>query len=615
MRKIAVCIKQIPLVEDANFDPQTKTIRRDGPNVISAFDLRAISLAVALKDRYGAETAVVTMGPPQARSALVEALAAGIDRAAHLEDRAFAGSDTLATARALALWLKRERFDLILLGKYSLDAETGQVGPEIAELLGIAQITGVRKLEVDGQIIRAERESDEGIDQIECRMPALLTCAERVAQPIKIKPGAAEQAESKPIEVVRAAELDRDLSRFGAAGSPTWVQEVRAQETPPVTVRFIDASDPARAAADVVAALDQLGALTPGATVRRPVSTVARTPSRGRDVWVACETNLKGEVTRASLECLCRGGELASALGGALAAIVIGREMERHAGFLASYGADQILLLDHPGLEPYAPDTTAAAIAEIVQERGPWGLLVPASERGRDWAPRLAARLGLGLTGDAIGLDLDREHRLVALKPAFGGNIVAPILCRTYPQMVTVRPGVLELAQPTDSRRAQLQILHPKVPPALSVLLRSDSTLDESIAPLEGAEVVVGVGTGVGGPEGVERVKELARVLNAGFCATRRVTDAGWVPRQLQVGLTGKAIDPRLYIAVGIRGAPNHTVGIKRARIIVAINNDPEAPIFERATIGVVADWAAIVAALSDALRRRLGAPPPTIAP
>jgi len=607
VRKIAVCIKQIPLIEDANFDPQTRTIRRDGPNVISAFDLRAISLAMELKRRFGAETTVVTMGPPQARAALVEALGAGIGRAVHLEDRAFAGSDTLATARALAMWLKHERFDLILLGKYSLDAETGQVGPEIAELLGIAQVTGVRKLEVDGEILRAERESDEGIEEIECRMPALLTCAERVAQPIKVKPGAAEEAESKSIEVVRAAELDRDLTHFGFAGSPTWVQEVRALEIAPVRVRLIDASDPERAAAEIVGALDQIDALTPGAAVRRPVSAPARRASRGKDIWVACETNLKGEVTRASLELLSRGGELASSLGGALAAVAIGRAMERHADLLASYGADEILLLENPQLDNYAPDTTAAAIAEAVQERAPWGLLVPASERGRDWAPRLAARLGLGLTGDAIALDLDAEQRLVALKPAFGGNIVAPILCRTYPQMVTVRPGVLELAQPDGSRRAALDILHPKVPPALSVLSRSDSILDQSIAPLEGAEVVVGVGTGVGGPEGVAWVKELARVLGAGLCATRRVTDAGWVPRQLQVGLTGKAIDPRLYIAVGIRGAPNHTVGIKRARTIVAINNDPEAPIFERATLGIVADWAAIVPALTDALRRRLG--------
>ncbi len=150
MLNIAVLIKQIPLIEDANFDPNTKTIKRDGPNVISAFDLRAVSLAMELKNRHGAETTVITLGPPQARESLEQALAMGMDRAVHITDRAFAGSDTLATARALAETIRRAKFDLVLLGKYSLDAETGQVGPEIAELLGIAQMTGVRKLEIDG---------------------------------------------------------------------------------------------------------------------------------------------------------------------------------------------------------------------------------------------------------------------------------------------------------------------------------------------------------------------------------------------------------------------------------------------------------------------------------
>src|SRR5271156_3825118 len=208
--KIAVCIKQIPLIEEANFDAATKTIKRDGPNVISAYDLRAISLAVELKKIHGAETTVITMGPPQARSALVDALAMGMDHAVHLEDRAFAGSDTLATARALALWLAPHKFDLIMLGKYSLDAETGQVGPEIAELLGVAQITGVRKVGIEGRTVFAERESDEGYDEVECAMPTVLTCAERVAQPIRVKPEAAEQASSRPIETVRAAALDSD---------------------------------------------------------------------------------------------------------------------------------------------------------------------------------------------------------------------------------------------------------------------------------------------------------------------------------------------------------------------------------------------------------------------
>src|SRR5208337_4094969 len=158
-----------------------------------------ISLAVDLKNRHGAETTVVTMGPPQARDALVDALAMGMDVAVHLEDRAFAGADTLATARALALWLARGQFDLIMLGKYSLDAETGQVGPEIAELLGIAQITGVRKLKIEGNTIVAERESEEGFDEVECRTPALLSCAERLINPLKISPATREAAMVQPI--------------------------------------------------------------------------------------------------------------------------------------------------------------------------------------------------------------------------------------------------------------------------------------------------------------------------------------------------------------------------------------------------------------------------------
>ncbi|MFZ0887277.1 MAG: hypothetical protein WA005_02390, partial [Candidatus Binataceae bacterium] len=373
MSKIVVCIKQIPLVEDANFDAVTKTIRRDGPAVISAFDLRAISLAGALKKRFNATLTVVTMGPPQARQALTDAIAMGMDRAVHLEDGAFAGSDTLATARALATWLKRERFDLILLGKYSLDAETGQVGPEIAELLGIAQVTGVCKLEIDGDRVRAERESDEGYDEIECRLPALLTCAEGVAQPIRVQPDAAENAKTRPIESVRAADLDPDVNKFGFAGSPTWVQEIRAQQSPKTECRMIDGADPVRAAAQIVAALNELGALRVRPPARRQISGVQRGAARGRDLWVACETNLAGQVTRGSLEMLSRGDDLATQLGGALIAVGFA-SLVRHASMLASYGADRVLILDSAALAPYTPEAAAEAMAVVVREREPWGL-------------------------------------------------------------------------------------------------------------------------------------------------------------------------------------------------------------------------------------------------
>ncbi|MBI3014257.1 MAG: electron transfer flavoprotein subunit beta/FixA family protein, partial [Candidatus Tectomicrobia bacterium] len=176
--KIIVCIKQVPEVEDLKFDPDKRTLVREGvENIINPFDRRAITQAVALKEQFGGEVLVVTMGPPQAEEALVEALAMGADRALHLVDRAFAGADTLATARTLAMLIEREGYDLVFCGRYSVDAETGQVGPEVAELLGIPQVTGVRKVEVQpgGKSFLAERETDDGYSVLEVPLPALLT--------------------------------------------------------------------------------------------------------------------------------------------------------------------------------------------------------------------------------------------------------------------------------------------------------------------------------------------------------------------------------------------------------------------------------------------------------
>ena len=436
-------------------------------------------------------------------------------------------------------------------------------------------------------------------------MPALLTCAERLINPIRIDVKTREAAQSRTVEAVAAAELDADAAQFGSAGSPTWVQEVRAQESPKVECRMIDAADPDRAALEVIAALEQMGALKPRVHNRAPIGAKIRKAVRGRDVWVAIETGLDGEITLCSLELLSAGDRLATKLGGALVAVAMPGSAARHASLLASYGADHLLLVDSPVLENYSPDTAAEAFAHLVKERTPWALLLSASERGRDWGPRLAARLGLGLTGDAVGLELDGEGRMVALKPAFGGNIVAPILSKTYPQMATVRQGVLELAAPNPARAVEIETVRVEVGAPMTRLINSSSNLDHSVAPLDGAEVVVGIGMGVGGPDGIEVVKDFARAIDAGLCATRRVTDKGWVARQLQVGLTGKSIGPRLYFTVGIRGVPNHTVGIKRAETVVAINSDPDAVIFERANFGLVGDWEPITRALTAAFRRR----------
>jgi electron transfer flavoprotein alpha subunit len=305
----------------------------------------------------------------------------------------------------------------------------------------------------------------------------------------------------------------------------------------------------------------------------------------------------------ATRELLGKGVELADRLQGDVVGVLIGANHADYATELAAYGADRVLQLEGLQLTHYSPEGYANALARAIREFRPYAVLIPATVRGRDFAPRVAARLQLGLTGDAIGLEIDEQARLVQLKPAFGGNIVAPILSKTFPQMATVRPGMLEAMQPDWSRQPTIQRLElSDVGPIRTQTMHATQEVDATATSLEDADIVVGVGTGLERRENLKLVRELAEVLGAAIGATRRVTDANWLPRQHQLGLTGKAVAPKLYFALGIRGHMNHTIGIQRAQTIVAVNKDPEAPIFQVANYGIVGDCLHIVPALTQAL-------------
>jgi electron transfer flavoprotein alpha subunit len=604
--KVVVLVKQVPLVTDLKFDPETKTLIREGvPNVINPYDRYAIVESVKLKKAHGGEAVAVTMGPPQAREAMVEALALGCDRAVHIVDRAFAGSDTLATARALSLFLKKEGYDLIFCGKYSVDAETGQVGPEIAELLDIPQITGVTKVEVSegGRHIKATRGTDEGQEVIECDLPALLTAEERLNRPGPTPPAALEAARSRPIEVLSASDLSDDHSIFGFAGSPTWVSQIYSVATArqPVMLDGASVDEAVRTLTERLLGHGLFGDWQ-GA---RDIPRVKPRPSGARAdraVWVVAEI-LGGKVHSATHELLGRSVELADQLQGDVVGVLIGSQHADHAAELAAFGADRVLVLEGPQLADYSAEGYANALARAIHQFQPYGVLIPATARGRDFAPRVAARLHLGLTGDAIGLEIDAQERLVQLKPAFGGNIVAPILSKTYPQMATVRPGMLQAMQPDWSRQPMLRRLElADVGPIRTHTVHATQEVDVTATSLEDADIVVAVGTGLERRENVKLARELAEVLGAAIGATRRVTDANWLPRQHQIGLTGKAVAPKLYFALGIRGVMNHTIGIQRAQTIVAVNKDPEAPIFQVANYGVVGDCLQLIPALTQAL-------------
>jgi electron transfer flavoprotein alpha subunit len=310
-----------------------------------------------------------------------------------------------------------------------------------------------------------------------------------------------------------------------------------------------------------------------------------------------------GQLHRATHELLGRSIALADHLHGEVVGVLIGAEDADRAAELTAYGADRVLLLEGPQLAAYSAEGYANALAQAIQRFQPYAVLIPATTKGRDFAPRVAARLGLGLTGDAIGLEIDAQERLVQLKPAFGGNIVAPILSKTLPQMATVRPGMLEALQPDWSRQPSMQRLElEEVGPIRTQTIHSTQEVDATAMALEEADVVVAVGTGLGRRENVKLARELAEVLGAAIGATRRVTDANWLPRQHQIGLTGKAVAPKLYIALGIRGVMNHTIGMQRAQTVVAVNKDPEAPIFQMANYGIVGDCLQLIPALTRAL-------------
>jgi electron transfer flavoprotein alpha subunit len=312
------------------------------------------------------------------------------------------------------------------------------------------------------------------------------------------------------------------------------------------------------------------------------------------------------KVRPVTYELLEKGRELALQLGGSVSVLIAGDDADRHVDTLTAHGADRVLIGANDGFVA-GTESYAALLADVITAQRPGLVILPATVFGRDVAPRVAARLGLGLTGECIDLTVDGEGRVLQHKPAFGGSVVALIASRTRPEMATVRPGMLAAGEPRAGRRAEPVRLTSR-PVADRVRVTGRQPIGEAAAELGEATAVVGFGKGIGGTENLPVVQALAEVLGAAICTTRDVTDAGWLPKQYQVGMTGRAIAPQLYVAVALRGAFEHTVGIRRAGVIVAINKSAKAPIFKAADYGVVGDYAAIVPALTQALRSAKGA-------
>ncbi len=605
--KIAVCVKFVPVVSRIEFDYENKVIQREGvPSEINPFDLLGINMAVDLKADPEDSVIALSMGPPNAAEGLTQCYALGADRGILLSDRALAGSDTLATAQALALALQRESPDLIVCGRNSSDAETGQVGPEVAELMDLPHISNVRKLEIDrpGNRIVAERATDEGYQVIECPLPAVVCVTEGAGQ--ERYPGREEmtEAQERTVEQLTCADLTDDLSLFGLDGSPTWVEDIRLVEPDRLAVVIRDETpeDAARQVADMLR--DRLAALAADAGSASTDATLPRYAGGDRSIWVVAELAADG-VRQVTLEMLSKARALTPITQSEVVAVVIqdGQSSSDVTTQLAEAGADRVLTLDTGNLGVLCGRGVSRALSDAIGEQPPYAILFAATADGRDLAARIAARRRLGLTGDAIDLEINDDGQLVQLKPALGGNVVAPILSKTLPNLVTLRPGVLSPGAPETGATAAVEAISATPTGDVDVTLVSEHFSDEHGAlELTSAEVVVGLGMGIG-EESVPAAQQLASSIGASICTTRNVVHSGWLPHHIQVGISGRTIAPQVYLAVGIRGAFNHTVGIQKAGVILAINRNHRAAIFRAADYGIVGDWNEYLAPLVEAIR------------
>lgn len=618
MTRIAVLVKQVPVVEAMALGDGARLCRSGVALEMNAYCRRAVAAGVGLARPLGGTCTVVTLGPPSAEDVLREAVAFGADRGVLVTDPQLAGSDTLATARALEAALRRlGPWDLVLLGRNSIDADTGQVGPELAELLGLPFVAAVRRLEVqtgDGStvatvgapageepptapgpppaplVVAARSELDDGWRDVRVPLPVVVSVAERLTDPCKRSPEDRAAVAADRLERLAAADLGP--GPWGAAASPTVVTGVRTLAVPRRGERL---GGPATEQVDrAVAVLTERGVLPVGAgrsASPRGAATSAdgdeAVPSQtGRDgprVAVVVEPGRPG-VTR---ELLGEAAQLASDLRGHV--LAVGPEPGAP-GELAGWGADSVPVVASGPVE----EDVARALADRWADRPPWAVLVPGTLWGREVAARLAARSGAGLTGDAVRLGVAGD-RLVCAKPAFGGRLVAEVVGSSATQLATVRPGVLRRRVPRPAAAPVVERWPARPRGRVEV---TGEGRDSDVGDLVTAPAIVCVGQAVA-PEDYPLLDPLVEGLGAVVGATRKVTDRGWLPRSRQIGITGRSVAPELLVLVGVGGSTNHMVATTGSGTVVAVNSDEHAPVFDWCDVGLVGDWREVVPLLA----------------
>lgn len=325
-----------------------------------------------------------------------------------------------------------------------------------------------------------------------------------------------------------------------------------------------------------------------------------------KNVFVFAEQR-DGKLQKVGIELLGKAAELAASLNQKVVAVLLGHNVKERAKDLIAYGASEVIVVDHPLLKEYITEPYAKATSAIIKAYEPEIMLFGATSIGRDLAPRVSARVHTGLTADCTGLAIEEEtDYLLMTRPAFGGNIMATIVCAKHrPQMATVRPGVMQALPRDDARQGGVVEFDAGLSDAdRNVKLLEVVKGEKHCADITEAKVIVSGGRGVGAPEKFAMLRSLADALGGEVASSRACVDAGWMERDRQVGQTGKTVRPKLYVACGISGAIQHLAGMEGSDYVIAINKSSTAPVFDAADLGIVGDVNAIVPKLTDAIAK-----------
>lgn len=619
-----VLIKQVPDIKKIPreaWDWEKGTLKRGLlDNVCNELDKQALAFALKMKEKHGGRIVSLTMGPPFAEEVLRYALSIGADEGVLLTDRKLGGADTAATAHPLGQAIRKietemfngDRNYIILSGMQSVDGDTAQVPPQVAEELGIAHIAYATSFNFDNGnlgVVRITRRGNETITP--GNYPCLITVVQWTQPPFAsfIR---TRWAQSQKLYRWSASDINADESRIGLAGSRTNVVKIFSpRETSQRNCVFENNLEKLiRMLRDAFASKSKSAE-----EVSKPKYCLpeGKNPDYKGDVWVYAEQEAEG-INPASFELLGKATELASVLKEKVGAVLVGKEIKGLARELIAYGANKVFIAGHELLENFLPVPYTRVVSELIEKYKPQTMLFSATPLGRELAPRVAYRLNSGLTADCTGLDIvdfrrgEREHTAILMqtRPALGGNIMASIITQnSILQMSTARPGVLQALEPDYRRTGEVYEYIPHIIETdLGVSITSVELCPLTFE-LKEARIIVSGGGGCKTKEGFNRYipplaeslgKYLGQEVMVG--ASRVAVESGFIDRTHQVGQTGQTVKPRVYVAAGISGAVQHLSGMQNSDIILAINNDPDARIFKVADFGVIGSLEEIVPAL-----------------